>query len=128
MVRAVKQSVHRMMNHLQLIGSYLELEEYTKQLPNLVFAERANHYLLHPNYLPWQHEGRHVLVPLEIFQGRRQLPLHGFYGEVVINLKGRGSPDIYEDWPKRICNIRFYGRRRDHFKSINSNPPADRSW
>jgi hypothetical protein len=30
MVRAVKQSVHRMMNHLQLIGSYLELAEYKK--------------------------------------------------------------------------------------------------
>jgi hypothetical protein len=30
MVKAVKQSVHRLMSHLQLIGSYLELAEYKK--------------------------------------------------------------------------------------------------
>jgi hypothetical protein len=32
MLHAVKQSVHRMTNHLQLISGYLELEDYTKAL------------------------------------------------------------------------------------------------
>jgi hypothetical protein len=32
MLHAVKQSVHRMTNHLQLISSYLELENYPKAL------------------------------------------------------------------------------------------------
>jgi hypothetical protein len=32
MLKAVKQSVHRMTNHLQLISGYLELEDYTKAL------------------------------------------------------------------------------------------------
>jgi sensor histidine kinase regulating citrate/malate metabolism len=32
MLNAVKQSVHRMTNHLQLISGYLELEDYTKAL------------------------------------------------------------------------------------------------
>ncbi len=30
MIIAVKQSLHRMMSHLQLIGSYLELAQYDK--------------------------------------------------------------------------------------------------
>src|ERR1700722_4727732 len=108
-----------------LVGESRENKEMSisgQQLPDLVLAERANRYLFHSNYLPRQHESGHVLVPLEIFQGRRQFPLHGLYSEVVINPKGRGSPDIYEDWPNRICKIRFYLRRGDHFKSINSNP------
>jgi hypothetical protein len=32
MLKAVKESVHRMTNHLQLISGYLEMEEYTKAL------------------------------------------------------------------------------------------------
>jgi hypothetical protein len=32
MLNAVKQSVHRMTNHLQLISSYLEMEDYAKAL------------------------------------------------------------------------------------------------
>jgi hypothetical protein len=32
MLKTVKQSVHRMTNHLQLISGYLELEDYTKAL------------------------------------------------------------------------------------------------
>ena len=32
MLKAVKNSVHRMTSHLQLISSYLEMEDYTKAL------------------------------------------------------------------------------------------------
>jgi hypothetical protein len=32
MLKAVKQSVHRMTSHLQLISSYLEMEDYAKAL------------------------------------------------------------------------------------------------
>jgi hypothetical protein len=32
MLKSVKQSVHRMTNHLQLISGYLEMEDYTKAL------------------------------------------------------------------------------------------------
>ena len=32
MLKAVKQSVHRMTSHLQLINSYLEMEDYKKAL------------------------------------------------------------------------------------------------
>jgi hypothetical protein len=32
MLKSVKQSVHRMTNHLQLISGYLELEDYTRAL------------------------------------------------------------------------------------------------
>jgi hypothetical protein len=32
MLKAVKQLVHRMTNHVQLISGYLELEDYTKAL------------------------------------------------------------------------------------------------
>jgi hypothetical protein len=32
MLKAVKQSVHRMTSHLQLISSYLEMEDYPKAL------------------------------------------------------------------------------------------------
>jgi hypothetical protein len=32
MLKAVKQSVHRMTSHLQLISSYLEMMDYTKAL------------------------------------------------------------------------------------------------
>lgn len=32
MLKAVKQSVHRMTSHLQLISGYLEIEDYTKAL------------------------------------------------------------------------------------------------
>lgn len=32
MLKAVKESVHRMTNHLQLISGYLEMEDYTKAL------------------------------------------------------------------------------------------------
>src|ERR1700691_1956609 len=32
MLRAVKESVHRMTSHLQLISGYLEMEDYTKAL------------------------------------------------------------------------------------------------
>jgi hypothetical protein len=32
MLRAVKQSVHRMTSHLQVISSYLEVKDYTKAL------------------------------------------------------------------------------------------------
>jgi hypothetical protein len=32
MINAVKQSVHRMTNHLQLISSYLEMGDYAKAL------------------------------------------------------------------------------------------------
>jgi hypothetical protein len=32
MMKAVKQSVHRMTNHLQLISGYLEMEDYTRAL------------------------------------------------------------------------------------------------
>jgi hypothetical protein len=32
MLKAVKETVHRMTNHLQLISGYLEMEDYTKAL------------------------------------------------------------------------------------------------
>ena len=32
MLKAVKESVHRMTSHLQLISGYLEMEDYTKAL------------------------------------------------------------------------------------------------
>jgi hypothetical protein len=32
MLKSVKDSVHRMTRHLQLISGYLELEDYTKAL------------------------------------------------------------------------------------------------
>src|ERR1700692_4332693 len=32
MLKAVKQSVHRMTSHLQLLSSYLEMEDYAKAL------------------------------------------------------------------------------------------------
>src|ERR1700682_2178727 len=32
MLKAVKESVHRMASHLQLISGYLEMEDYTKAL------------------------------------------------------------------------------------------------
>jgi hypothetical protein len=32
MLTAVKQSVHRMTSHLQLVSSYLEMQDYTKAL------------------------------------------------------------------------------------------------
>ena len=32
MLRAVKQSVHRMTSHLQVISSYLEMKDYTRAL------------------------------------------------------------------------------------------------
>ena len=32
MLKAVKESVHRMTNHLQLISAYLEMEDYAKAL------------------------------------------------------------------------------------------------
>jgi hypothetical protein len=32
MLKAVKESIHRMTNHLQLISGYLEMEDYTQAL------------------------------------------------------------------------------------------------
>jgi hypothetical protein len=44
-LKSVKQSVHRMTNHLQLISGYLEMENYTKALVKAREAVKELHKL-----------------------------------------------------------------------------------
>jgi hypothetical protein len=45
MLKAVKDSVHRMTSHLQLISTYLEMEDYTKALGKTRETMRELHAL-----------------------------------------------------------------------------------
>ena len=45
MLKAVKDSVHRMTSHLQLISGYLEMENYTKALGKTREAIKEMHAL-----------------------------------------------------------------------------------
>jgi hypothetical protein len=45
MLKAVKESVHRMTSHLQLISTYLEMEDYTKALGKTRETMRELHAL-----------------------------------------------------------------------------------
>jgi hypothetical protein len=45
MLKAVKQSVHRMTSHLQVISSYLEMEDYTKALGRTKESIKEMHVL-----------------------------------------------------------------------------------
>jgi hypothetical protein len=45
MLKAVKDSVHRMTSHLQLISTYLEMEDYTKALEKTRETMRELHAL-----------------------------------------------------------------------------------